>query len=135
MVNEGIVLKVQGDFAVVGVKRQSACDTCRAKCGGHCDKATTVETTVKNTLNAKVGDRVKLYSKTSTVMRFAVTIFLLPLITAFLGFLFPYLLDLSKSVCVIFSVISFILTYFVIWLIYRNKKGYETIEMEEIIED
>ena len=122
MINEGIVLKIEGDFAVVGVKRQSACDTCRAKCGGHCDKATTVETVVKNTLHAKVGDRVTLYSKTATVMGFAMTVFVLPIITAFLGFLLPYLLNFSNGVCAAFSALSFILTYFFIWLIYRNKK-------------
>lgn len=133
MLSEGFVLKIEGEYATVGVKRQTACDTCRANCGGHCDKASTVETVVKNTLGAKVGDRVTLYSKTSTVMGFAVTVFLLPLIFAVLGYAVSYLLGGSTAVNAVATVFAFILTYFVIWLVYGKRKSYETIIMHEIV--
>ena len=135
MLSEGIVLKVDGEYATVGVKRQTACDTCRAKCGGHCDKASTVETVVKNTLNAKAGDRVRLYSKTSTVMRFAITVFFLPIVTAFIGYALPYMLSASTAVCAVCAVAAFVLTYLVIWLIYGKKDSHDTIKMHSIIED
>lgn len=134
MLSEGYVLKIEGDVAIVGVKRHSACDTCRAKCGGHCDKAETVETAVKNTLNAKVGDRVRLYSATSTVMGFAATVFLLPLIMAGVGFAVPYLLGGTTAVNSAVSVAAFFLSYLGIWLKHRNKKSWETIKMQEILE-
>lgn len=134
MISEGFVLKTDGEFATVGVKRQTACDSCRAQCGGHCDKASTVETVVKNTLGAKVGDKVRLYSSTATVMSFAIAVFIIPLITAALGYAVPYLLGASTGVSVILTFTAFILTYVAIWLIYRNRKSYDTIEMYDILE-
>ena len=134
MLSEGFVLKVEGEFAVVGVKRHTACDSCRAQCGGHCDKASTVETVVKNTLGAKVGDRVRLYSGTATAMGFAATVFLLPLIMAGIGFAIPHLLGGTTAVNASLSVAAFLLSYLGIWLKYRNKKSWETIKMQEILE-
>ena len=134
MLSEGIVLKTDGEFATVGVKRQTACDTCRAQCGGHCDKASTVETVVKNTLGVKVGDRVRLYSRTSTVMGYAMTVFVLPLIMASLGYAIPYFLDAKGWLNATTAVLAFVLTYFFIWLKYGKKKSYETIELYDILE-
>ena len=134
MLSEGFVLKTDGEFATVGVKRQTACDSCRAKCGGHCDKAETVETVVRNTLNAKVGDRVILYSDTATVMTFAAIVFVLPLIMAGVGFAVPYLLGGKAWLNAVISVLAFVATYGIIWLKYRNKKSYDTIKMKEISE-
>ncbi len=133
MLSEGIVLKTDGEFATVGVKRQTACDTCRAQCGGHCDKASTVETVVKNTLGAKVGDRVRLYSGTSRVLLYAALVFILPLITAALGYLIPYLLGGTTGVNSAAAVIAFILTFVIIWLVFGKKKSYEAITMYDII--
>ncbi len=135
MLSEGFVLKVDGEFATVGVKRHTACDTCRANCGGHCDKTSTVETVVKNTLGAKPGDRVRLYSRTSTVMSFAIIVFVLPLIMAFAGYAVPQLLGGSIAINAIICVTSFILTYVIIWRIYGKRKSHETIEMYEILEN
>lgn len=134
MLSEGFVLKTDGEFATVGVKRQTACDTCRAQCGGHCDKASTVETVVKNTLGAKVGDRVRLYSRTSTVMGYAMTVFVLPLVMAAIGYAIPYFLDGKVWLNATIAVLAFVLTYVLIWLKYGKKKSYETIELYEILE-
>lgn len=134
MLSEGFVLKVDKEFATVGVKRQTACDTCRAQCGGHCDKASTVETVVKNTLGARVGDRVRLYSRTSTVLGYAALIFIVPIVMAALGYLLGYLIRLSTPLCAVLALTAFFLTYAVITLVYKNRKSYETIEMYDIIE-
>ncbi len=135
MYSEGIVLKLEGDLATVGVKRHTACDTCRAQCGGHCDKASTVETLVKNTLNARVGDRVRLYSRTTTVLGFASLVFVLPIIITALGYAVAYLSGASATASGIIAILSFVITYLAIWLKYKNKKSYDTIKMYEILED
>lgn len=135
MYSEGIVLKVEGDLATIGVKRHTACDTCRAQCGGHCDKASTVETLVKNTLNAKVGDKVRLYSRTTTVLGFASLVFVLPIIITALGYAIAYLSGASTTTSGIIALLSFVITYLAIWLKYKNKKSYDTIKMYEILED
>lgn len=132
MKNNGTVLKIEGDFAIVGVKRQSACDTCRAKCGGHCDKAETVKTKVKNTLFAKVGDEVVLYTKTSTVLTYSFAVFVMPIVLAFLGYLIPHLLKLDTAVSVVLSVVMFFMSFIIIRFIWGKKEAHEQIEMIEI---
>ncbi len=134
MKSKGTVLKIEGDFAIVGVKQHSACDTCRAKCGGHCDKATTVETKVRNTLKVKVGDEVVLFTKTSTVLTYSFAVFVMPLILAFLGYVVPYFLNFSKAVSAVCAVILFLLSFVIIRLIWGKREGYEKIEMLEITE-
>ncbi len=134
MVNEGIVLKLDGEFATVGVKQLSACDTCRAQCSGHCDKATTIETVVKNTLGAKVGDRVELYSRTSTVITFAIEVFVMPLVLAILGYLIPYLLNASSTVSAICAISGFILSFVILKILHGKRKSFDTIIMKRIIE-
>ena len=133
MKTRGTVLRVDKDYAIVGVKRHTACDTCRADCGGHCDKASTVETKVKNTLSAKIGDEVELFTETARVMRLALLVFVLPLITAALGYLIPYLCGLEASVSAVTTVIFFLATFFFIWIFWRRKDRYEKIEMTRIL--
>ncbi|MBE6651148.1 MAG: hypothetical protein E7613_07525 [Ruminococcaceae bacterium] len=135
MLSEGIVIKANGEFITVGVKRRTACDTCRADCkGGHCDKVETVETVVKNTLDAKVGDRVRLYTNTSTVMVFAMTVFMLPMIIAAACFAIPYFLGAGITASAIIATLGFVLSYALIWLIHRNRKSYDTIKLYDITE-
>lgn len=134
MVNEGIVLKLNGEFATVGVKQLSACDTCRAQCSGHCDKATTIETVVKNTIGAKVGDRVELYSKTSTIMTFAIEVFVMPLVLAILGYLIPYFLNASATSSTIYAIAGFLLSFVLLKVLHGKKKSFDTIIMKRIIE-
>ena len=127
-------MKTEGEYATVGVKRHTACDTCRANCGGHCDKAETVETVVKNTLGAKVGDRVILYTSTSTVLKFAFEVFIMPIIAAIAGFVIPWLMKADTPICGIIATAAFLSSFVVIWLKYRHRKSWESIEMYEIAE-
>ena len=135
MKTQGIILKTDGEFAVIGVKRHSACDTCRAECGGHCDKASVVETKVKNTLGAKVGDTVEIYSKTSSVILASLLVFVLPLIMAIMGYIIPMMLDAKTIISALFSFIFFLFTFFVLWRIWGKKDKFTDIEMIRIIGD
>lgn len=132
MKSEGVVIRLEGDFAIVGVKRLSACDTCRAKCGGHCDKASTVETKVTNRLGAKVGDLVVLFTDTGKVLLYAFLVFLLPIILSFSGYFVVYSVSQNVPVSATCGVILFALTFFVIWLIWGKKDTNENIKMIEI---
>ena len=134
MESKGVVLKIEGDFAVIGVKRLSACDTCRAKCGGHCDKGETLEARVKNTLHAKCGDNVVLHTETSTVMGYALAVFLLPIALAIIGYIIPTLLDL-KNLSIISAGIFFLLSFLIIYLIWGKKDPSEKIVMVRIEDD
>lgn len=132
MKSEGTVLRLDGDYAIVGVKRMSACDTCRAKCGGHCDKASTVETKVKNELSAKVGDSVVLFTDTNKVLYYALIVFIMPLVAALIGYLTARITLKSAALSGISAIIFFILAFFVIWLVWGRKDRNENITMIEI---
>ena len=135
MLSEGIVTRTDGEFITVSVKRKTACDTCRAGCkGGHCDKVQDVETVVKNTLQAEVGDKVRLYTNTSTVMVFAMTVFMLPLVIAAVSYAIPYFLGADITISAIIATLGFILSYVLIWLLHRNRKSYNTIKLYDITE-
>ena len=82
MTKDGIVSKVENGIATVLIKTQNACDVCRAECGGHCDKARLEAIEVDNVLNAKVGDKVQIYSETKLVMTYAILVFVLPIAAA-----------------------------------------------------
>lgn len=135
MLSEGIVIKKDGEFITVSVKRKTACDTCRAGCkGGHCDKVQDVETVVKNTLQAEIGDKVRLYTDTSTVMVFAMTVFMLPIVIAAIAYVIPYLLGAGITISAITATLGFVLSYVLIWLMHRNRKSYNTIKLYDITE-
>ncbi|MBQ7896998.1 MAG: SoxR reducing system RseC family protein [Clostridia bacterium] len=135
MKTKGTVLKIEGKYAIVGVKRHSACDTCRAQCGGHCDKASTVETKVLNSKGANVGDEVELYSKTSAVMGGALLVFILPLVMALIGYAIAYFLGARSIISALFSLIFFLSTFFIIWKIWGKKDKFTEIEMIRIVGD
>lgn len=132
MKSEGVVIRLEGDFAIVGVKRLSACDTCRAKCGGHCDKASTVETKVKNELAARVGDLVVLFTDTRKVLLYAFAVFLLPLILSLSGYFTVNAVSQKVTLSAVLGVLLFTLTFFVIWLIWGRKDANANIKMIEI---
>ena len=132
MKSEGVVLRLIEGYAIVGVKRLSACDTCRAKCGGHCDKASTVETKVKNTLDARVGDTVVLSTDSQKVLLYAFSVFLLPIILAFIGYFTANALFESAVFSALSALTFFVLTFFVIWLIWGRKDTNTNITMTEI---
>ena len=135
MKNEGVVIRLEDNFAIVGVKRLSACDTCRAKCGGHCDKASMVETKVKNTLNTDVGDTVVLFTDTKRVLLYAFAVFVLPLIFSFAGYVIANKVFNISSISLFSAILFFSLTFFVIWLIWGRKDANENIKMIEIKEN
>lgn len=132
MKSEGVVIRLEGDFAIVGVKRLSACDTCRAKCGGHCDKVSTVETKVKNELGAKVGDLVILFTNTRKVLLYAFAVFLLPIILSLTAYFIANEVSQSSTLSAICGVFLFALSFFVIWLIWGRKDTNKNITMIEI---
>ena len=121
----GIVKSVSrnSDEVTVEVVRKSACEMCEKS--GECHVCglisgnRNVSVTVKNTLGAKVGDRVELESSTISILSYAAAVFLLPIVIAIglyliysrfcdvpqIGFLVSFL-GLLVSVCVICFVLN-----------------------------
>lgn len=86
MNEEGCITKVIGNKAWVLAQRNSMCESCdhKASCtpmGG--DKRIEIE--ALNTANAKIGDRVVVSLNTSSFMKIAFLVYMLPLISLIIG--------------------------------------------------
>ena len=133
MTKEGIVARIDGENATVLVKTQNACDACRAECGGHCDKAKLEKVCVKNDIGAISGDRVVLYSDTSSVMLWAVLVFILPIFLCFLTVIPTYNASHSPLWATVVGVLTFLGTFVVLRFIFRNKKDSDVFIIKDII--
>lgn len=133
MTKDGIVSKIENGYATVLIKTQNACDVCRAECGGHCDKAKLEKISVENKLDAKVGDRVMLYSDTKTVMLWACLVFIVPIIACFATVIFAYTRTSAPLVLTLVGLATFVGFFAVLKFAFRNKKEADVFEMTEII--
>ncbi len=115
----GIVRAVKGDFATVEVSRKSACEGCHAKENGECSACVSfggksVTSKAINDIGAKVGDRVVLESASSTVLLYAVAVFLFPLLLGIVGYFVGGLFGGSVP-SYIGAVLGFVLAFVIVW--------------------
>jgi sigma-E factor negative regulatory protein RseC len=92
----GEVIRTEGDMAFVKVRRSSACGTCSSKgachsLGGGGD----LEVDVVNRAGASVGDRVVLEIPTSSVVKIAFLVYMVPVVGLVAGALLG--LELGKA--------------------------------------
>ena len=85
MKNKAYVKEINGDKAVLSVKRECACngkESCNAKC--FTLQGDIIEITTDNEIGAKAGDYVEVEGKTSAILTYAAVVFILPV---FMGLL------------------------------------------------
>ena len=129
----GVVEAVNGTNAVVSVKRSTACGDSCATCSAQCNlKGNKI--TVANKIGAMPGDLVEIEMKTSTVLKSAFMVYILPLLMFFLGYFLTEYKTNSETEALIFSLAAFAVT-FVFLLIWDklNKEKFST-TITEIIE-
>lgn len=131
MKQTAIVKEVVGDSAILLVKRQTMCDGCHKESGcGGC--AQMLEVTVKNTLNATVGDSVTIETPGATVIGVAALVFLLPLILSFVAYGIAALLTEHTLYRTLAALITPAFAYAVIAIAVRKSKKTLTVEMVDI---
>lgn len=122
----GVVESTNGNLAVVSVKRYTACGGSCANCSAKCNlKANQI--TVGNKIGAMPGDVVEIEMKTSTVLKSAFKVYILPLLLFFLG----YFLVEYKTRSQLFSLIGGLIVFgvtFIFLLIWDrlNKEKFTT---------
>lgn len=109
----GTVISVDENKATVSVKRVSACGENCANCKGACE-ATTATTIAENTAGARVGDVVKIESESGAVIRAALVLYMLPVAVTTLVAALTYGINLSNVFVILFSVMAFFVSFFVI---------------------
>ena len=83
MSEKGVVVRVNGDHAVVEMEASKACEAC-----GACrySREGRMVATVRNQLNANVGDSVDIEIEPKVVIGAALVVYMLPLVMFFLGY-------------------------------------------------
>lgn len=80
----GLVIGLREDYAIVNIKRKSACGSCKA-----CEMGKTgqneMNVEVKNTLGAQVGDNVMIEMQTPDILKAAFLVYMIPLLALLAG--------------------------------------------------
>lgn len=80
----GFVKSLEGDEAIVEIRRASACGENCASCKGGC-APTAAYVRVKNHVNASVGQYVKLHSENRKVIKVAFLAYMIPFLSMIIG--------------------------------------------------
>lgn len=126
MIEEGIIVKIYGDVVDIRVGRHENCTAC-----GACASAQNAVVVAANTLNAKVGDRVKFELPESNMLFGAFMVFVFPLLSAALGAVFSFY---CFGEYVIQAAILFFLISLLFVKMYDTKKGKDIESKARILE-
>jgi len=135
MENIGIVKQTKDNEAVVEIQRTSACGESCASCKGGCIPTKKYVEAI-NLPGAKVGQRVKIELQTVKVLSAAIIMYLLPLLSTFIGVLLGiwaggYMGDGSnqEAVGIVTGMIFLGLSFFGIRIWDRSRKNREKVEI------
>ncbi len=98
---------LENGYAMVSIKRGTACGGVCESCGGTCSYRNTLSVKAKNSACATVGDNVTIESSSAQVIGKAAAVYLLPLLAFFLGYFAASLFNASETVEIIVSIVSF----------------------------
>ncbi|WP_066502801.1 SoxR reducing system RseC family protein [Abyssisolibacter fermentans] len=131
----GHVFDVNDDFAIIDVRRVSACGHNCADCGGSCD-VPAIRVKIKNILNAKQGDYVEIKTESKKILKYAFIVYLIPMILMLSAIaVSAYFLKKSgysnyESYSMLIGLLFLGLSYFI--LKYIDKKAADKIEFKMI---
>lgn len=135
MQQRAVVLETDGKIAVIEVSRASMCEGCHklsgdGGCGGHCEitglvagNGKTMTARAKNSIGAKVGERVEVESDSGRVLWYAALVFILPIIVCGLFYYAGGAIFESTLGAVISAAVGFALTFAAIAAFDRMKRN------------
>ena len=120
MTEQGVVVKIQDNFAVCRIGRNSACATC-GKCG-MTENQKHVDFFVENTLSAKVGDAVQIEIPDANTAKLAFFAYFVPLAPA-LALLFGSLAAWGKDwISLLLFFVGLVAGYGIVAVLDKRKK-------------
>ena len=139
MTNEGIVTKLlPNSMAEVMVMRQTACGGSCGSCEG-CMYEREMKTAAKNLVNAKVGQRVVIESRTSVIFNAAMLVYVMPLVLFIAAYAIAAALGAAEGLCILISFASLVVSGFILVQTQRKKKkksiDFNIIEICEGVQD
>ncbi|MGO1369997.1 MAG: SoxR reducing system RseC family protein [Senegalia sp. (in: firmicutes)] len=133
----GYVVETKDDYAVVDVRRTSACGDKCGSCGGGCS-VPAMRVNIKNTIGAKVGNFVEIEMETKSLMKSAFIAYVIPLIMLIVGissgvYFFNNLGFESYEVLgILTGFVALVISYFLLKLIDNNIKKNKTNQLKII---
>lgn len=134
---EGNITKIIGNKAWVIVKRSSMCDSCGHRKGCiSMANSTDMEIEALNTASGKIGDRVIVSLKSSSLLKIALLVYIAPVISlllgVFIGIEFGNHFSYNPEICsLLFGAFTFIATFIIIKII-GNRMGNERKYIPEV---
>ncbi len=135
----GFVRHINKGNAELEVRRASGCGSCNG-CAGGCEVKTHV-VTIKNTIDAKVGDLVELKGESSSILKYMFIIYMIPFVFLIAGIVLgdSYFKSsgnanyelLSFGTGVAFLIVSFFIVRIIDTRVAKSNK--ETIKMTRVL--
>ena len=113
MKNTGIVKEVSKNKITLSMYKESACSHCN-KCSD--SNKITNDYTIYTEENINIGDIVTFEMEDSQVLKAATIVYIIPVISIFLGYFLGSYLGFSEGKCIIFSLGALVITFGIIFL-------------------
>lgn len=127
----GTVISSTGTMAEISVIRESACGGNCASCGG-CNARTVVS--AKNTIEAKVGDKVEMEMASSKVLYTAFIVYALPLLLLIVFYFVGAALSGSEGIGIASGFIVMAISYAIIIKFSKKNTNKYELEVEKILD-
>lgn len=112
------VKEVNGKYAIVETERKSACDGCHKNENGEgcamCKVfggSTKIEAKARNTVGAKIGDKVEIDSSSARMLFYALLVFILPLVFGVAAYFVATSLGYGETVGGVCAIGAFVICF------------------------
>ena len=126
MTQIGTVIRTDNGKATVSVRRSAACKGCSAAGCMGCNK--TIEVSAENDAGASEGDKVEIESSSALILKYAVLVFLMPVVTAMIFYCIGYYFLFGDSAwSYLFALIPFAGSLAILYFFVEKKAAKETV--------
>ena len=127
MVQKAFVLKTFPDeTAEVSVLRRSACGGNCSGCEGCSTRDNVIRVTAENRVGATSGQTVLVETKTRTIFKYVVLVYILPIFFLIIGYTAAFLMSLSEAMCILTG-FCFLLAGTAVVLLFQRKRNADTV--------
>lgn len=124
MVNVAKIISVNDKIAIVEVNRKSACEGCHKSTDGNSCSVCglmggnkTITAKAKNSIGAKVGDRVEIESSSGRMLLYGLMIFVLPIVASLIAYFTAQALMADEAIRLISAFISFLSVFIIDFIV------------------
>ena len=137
MLQKAVVLKTFPDnTAELSVQRQSACGGNCSGCEGCSFRENVIRIIADNNVSACPGQTVIVETRSRLIFRYAVLVYILPVLFLVAGYVLADLLGFPESVCVLLGFLCLLIGTAVVILLQKKKKNDPvTYSINAIVED